>query len=201
LFCFADGGAAGAGSDGLVLLCIDEMQSAYGKATQQLQDLLDHIKSLATASPRSTRIVMASIHGDSPSFGERFSAGSCTPFQYGPEHLVSLYPSSPGSSSHVEAAAAVATAADDLAKAISAADEAAKAKSRQALAASAPGLALTTEDFEALWAAPWCDPQIRVHLFTMTAPAVKEHLFWVTGGQVSMQLQVGHSSWFPWLRP
>lgn len=173
-----------------MLLCIDEMQSAYGK-TQQLQDLLGYIKSLNSASPRSTRIVMASIHGDSPSFGDRSSASSCTPFQYGQEHLISLYPFSSECNSHSEAAAAAAAAADELAKAISAGDEAAKEDSLKALRENAPGLALTWEDFEALWAAPWCGLQVRRQLFTMTAPTVKEHLFWVTGGQVSMK--VGHS--------
>ena len=78
----------------LNLLLLDEMQLTYNRFGQ-IAPLVEYMKDTLGTGHGVTRIIMGSVHGDSPSLGtssQTSSSPATTPFNYGPEHLVQLLP-------------------------------------------------------------------------------------------------------------
>lgn len=189
------GGGASPSAAPLKLMVLDEIQVAYSKP-EQIAALTEYMKNIASGQQQQgtsvgvARIVLAGVHGDSPSMGSSSAgrSGSKTPFTFGQEHLVGLLSTS-----------AVGPLEDDQfqQKAVAAAaaavgsDQEAKDHHLEYMKNHAPSVAFTAVEAELYWQKFWKDEEMRAKLFTMTSPSVQEHLLWVTAGQVSICTWIG----------
>lgn len=180
-----DGGAPpNHGQSPLNLLLLDEMQLTYSRPAQ-IDRLVEYMKDTAGIGHGVTRIIMASVHGDSPSLGtssQTSSSSTTTPFNYGPEHLVQLLQNHSAVPLSDEALLELAVATSQAANR---GDIAAKQQLSDKLGQQAPSVGFTAVETSDLWARHW-DGQPAGSWFAMSDPSVQEHLWRVTAGQVSM---------------